>query len=125
MINTALAPSSAGLFTFFTRKYITGQTRDIRLDFKGITNGILAGCVSITGCSGYVESWAAIVIGIIGSIVYSLGCLLLEKLNIDDPIEAFQVHGLCGLWGTLAVAIFHTDKGLVYGVEGSLEKLGI
>ena len=62
-------------------------------------------------------------IGIIGSICYSLGCVLLEKLNIDDPIEAFQVHGLCGLWGTLAVAIFHQENGLIYGAYGSLDFL--
>ena len=124
-MNTILAPSAGGLFTFFTRKYITGEKRDVRLDFQGLTNGMLAGLVCITASCDSVESWAAVVIGIIGSIVYSLGCLLLEKLNIDDPIEAFQVHGLCGLWGTLAVAIFDEDKGLVYGVEGSLEFLGI
>jgi len=89
MVNTVIAPSAAGLFTFMTRKYITGQNKDHRLDFGALTNGLLAGCVSITAGCAEVEPWAAIVIGLIGSVIYSLACLLLEKLKIDDPLEAF------------------------------------
>lgn len=95
------------------------------MDFSALTNGLLAGCVSITASCGYVEPWAAVVIGILGSVVYSLGCLLLDKLRIDDPLEAFQVHGCSGLWGCLAVAIFHKEKGLIYGEQNSLTFLGV
>ena len=115
MINTVIAPSAAGLFTIMTRKYITGQNKDQRLDFGALTNGLLAGCVSITAGCAAVEPWAAIVIGMIGSIVYSLACSLTEKLEIDDPLEAFQVHGCCGIWGVIAMALFHTEKGVFYG----------
>jgi Amt family ammonium transporter len=89
MVNTIIAPSAAGLFTFLTRKHITGQNTDHRLDFGALTNGLLAGCVSITASCAFVEPWAAIVIGIIGSVIYSLACVLLEKFEIDDPLEAF------------------------------------
>lgn len=89
MTNTVLAPSAAGLFTFLTRKHITGQNKDHRLDFGALTNGILAGCVSITASCAAVTPWAAIAIGILGSIFYSLACRLLETLEIDDPLEAF------------------------------------
>lgn len=89
MVNTIVAPSAAGLFTFLTRKHITGQNKDHRLDFGALTNGLLAGCVSITASCASVEPWAAIVIGIIGSVIYSLACVLMEKFEIDDPLEAF------------------------------------
>lgn len=115
MVNTILAPSAAGLFTFLTRKYITGQNKDHRLDFGALTNGLLAGCVSITASCAAVDTWAAIVIGLIGSVVYSLACVLTEKMEVDDPLEAFQVHGCCGIWGIIAMALFHSTKGVFYG----------
>jgi len=89
MVNTVVAPSAAGLFTFLTRKHITGQNKDHRLDFGALTNGLLAGCVSVTASCSSVEPWAAIVIGLIGSVIYSLACVLLDKFEIDDPLEAF------------------------------------
>lgn len=89
MVNSILAPSSAGIFTFYTRKYITGQKKNIRMDFQALTNGILAGLVSITAGCATVEPWAAIIIGVIGSIVYSISCRITEYLHVDDPLEAF------------------------------------
>jgi Amt family ammonium transporter len=44
----------------------------------------------------------------------------MEKLEIDDPVEATQVHGFCGIWGCIAIALFHTEKGLFYGGGGAL-----
>ena len=76
------------------------------MDFSAVVNGILAGLVSITGCCNAVYPWASVVIGIIGSCVYSFACRAVEYLEIDDPLEAFQVHGCCGLWSLLAYAIF-------------------
>ena len=39
----------------------------------------------------------------------------IDSLRIDDPVGAFSVHGTCGIWGTLAVGLFNTDKGLLTG----------
>ena len=125
IVNTVLCACISGIFTFFTRRPITGEKTDIRLDFQGLTNGLLAGCVSITASSGHIDSWAALVIGIIGSVLYSTSVVLIAKLRIDDPIEAFQVHGVCGLWGLLAVGIFHKEKGIIYGAHNSLSFLGV
>ena len=89
IVNTILAASTGGVFTFLTRSYITGQKKNIRMDFQAITNGILAGLVSVTASCNSVRNWAAILIAIIGSCIYSLACKVTEYLEIDDPLEAF------------------------------------
>jgi Amt family ammonium transporter len=109
IMNTILAPSAGGLFTFYTRKYLTGEHKDIRMDFQGMTNGILAGLVCITAACDSVESWAAIIIGVIGSITYSLACRSMTAMKIDDPLEAFQVHGCCGIMGCIVLAFFKME----------------
>ena len=96
----------------------------MRLDFQGITNGILAGLVSVTAGCDIIETWAAFCIGIIGSFVYCFSCVLMQKLKIDDPLEASQVHGFCGAWGCIAVAFFAKDIGIVYGHADSGKLLG-
>lgn len=115
IMNTILAPASGGLFTFVTRKYITGEKKDQRMDFQGLTNGILAGLVAITASCDCVESWAAVIIGIIGSVTYSVACLVMTKLQVDDPLEAFQVHGACGIMGCVVLAFFKMEVGIFYG----------
>jgi ammonium transporter, Amt family len=115
IMNTILAPASGGLFTFATRKYITGEKKDQRMDFQGLTNGILAGLVAITASCDSVESWAAVIIGIIGSVTYSVACLVMTKLQVDDPLEAFQVHGACGIMGCIVLAFFKMEAGIFYG----------
>lgn len=124
-MNTILAPSAGGLFTFFTRKYITGEKRDVRLDFQGLTNGMLAGLVCITASCDSVESWAAVVIGIIGSITYSLACKAMTAMKVDDPLEAFQVHGACGIMGCIVLAFFKLEVGIFYGGKTSTDEEGV
>merc|ERR1711907_902469 len=106
------------------RKYITRERRDIRLDFQALTNGILAGLVTITAGCASVEPWAAVVMGLIGSVTYSLACLVMNKLKIDDPLEAFQVHGACGVMGCILVAFFQIDNGILYGGKSSTDDEG-
>lgn len=61
----------------------------MRMDFQALTNGILAGLVTITAGCASVEPWAAFIMGGIGSVTYCLSCLTMNKLKIDDPLEAF------------------------------------
>jgi Amt family ammonium transporter len=89
IMNTILAPSAGGLLTFVIRKHITGENKDIRLDFQALTNGILAGLVCVTASCNCIEPWAAVVNGFIGSVTYCLACLVMTKLRIDDPLDAF------------------------------------
>jgi len=68
-------------------------------------NGALAGLVGITACCDCMSNWMAIVVGLVAGVLVVGGILLLDKLKIDDPVGAFPVHGLCGVWGCMAIGI--------------------
>ncbi len=78
-------------------------------------NGALAGLVAITAPCAFVTPTEAIIIGAIGGVIMYLGTLLLERLQIDDAVGAVPVHGFAGVWGTLAVGLFHGQTGLLHG----------
>ena len=84
----------------------------------------MAGLVSITASCDRVHPWAAFVIGAIGAFVYIGSTRLLEKIKVDDPLEATQVHGFCGMWGVIALAFFKINDGILYGGEKSGRLLG-
>src|SRR5947208_12428664 len=69
-------------------------------------NGVLAALVAITAASGFVAPWAAVVIGAVASSIAVVGVLWVERIGIDDPIGAVAVHGMAGVWGTLATGLF-------------------
>jgi Amt family ammonium transporter len=74
--------------------------------------------VSITAGCGNIHPRGAIAVGFIGGIIYCAASELLQKLKIDDPVEAFPVHGACGIWGVLAVPLFDINAfgvGDLYG----------
>lgn len=110
-MNTILGPSAGGLVNMITRKYIAGsspQYRAVNYDPVGLLNGILCGLVAITANCAYIDAWAAICIGGIAPIWYSLSIRLLDKIKlVDDASEAFPIHGPCGAWGIFATAFFH------------------
>lgn len=84
-------------------------------------NGALAGLVSITaGCDALAPHWAAFA-GLLGGTLVVVAVVFFDKLKIDDPVGAISVHGVCGVWGTLAVGLFMTDGGLV--TSGSPQQL--
>ncbi len=68
-------------------------------------NGALAGLVGITANCDQVTQVGALIIGGVAGVLVVLGVIALDKLRIDDPVGAFPVHGLCGVWGGLATGI--------------------
>jgi Amt family ammonium transporter len=104
MLNTQLAAAAgvigASLLIYFKTK---------ALDVGMAGNGAIAGLVGITAGCGFVEYWAAPVIGLLAGFIVVWGVLAFEKY-LDDPIGALSAHGLAGIWGTLAVGIFASPR---------------
>ena len=71
-------------------------------------NGAIAGLVAITAPSGYVEFWAAPIIGAVAGVIVVFGVLAIEKV-LDDPVGALSAHGLAGIWGTLVLRHLHVS----------------
>ncbi|KAI8045882.1 putative ammonium transporter 2 [Drosophila gunungcola] len=76
------------------------------MDIMDLINGVLGSLVSITaGCFLY-RAWEALVIGAIGSLLCVLAMPLFDRMGVDDPVGASAVHGVCGIWGVIAVGLF-------------------
>ncbi len=123
-INTNIAAAMGGIVAM-----VTVWKRFGKPDLSMAMNGALAGLVAITAPCAFVEPWAAIVVGGIAGYMVVRGVELLDKLQIDDPVGAVPVHGMCGILGTLCVGIFGkaslglANDGFVYG--GNPMQLGI
>jgi ammonium transporter, Amt family len=115
------AVAALAVMWFRTRTYDVGM----------VGNGAIAALVAITAPSGYVEFWAAPIIGAVAGVIVVYGVVLIEK-KLDDPVGALSAHGLAGIWGTLSCGIFTSprfadlngigDPGLWY--SGSFKQLG-
>lgn len=115
-MNTTLSAAAGGLMAFFI-DYMGGN-RKSKYRIVPITNGILAGLVSITGGCDQVTSVGAIIIGCGGGVVLAVVSDLLVKYRVDDPLDATTVHGACGFWGIMSVGLFSQDSGVFYGGDG-------
>jgi len=100
-VNTTLAPSVAGIVVFSMR-----FLQQKKLDVCAYCNGILAGLVSITAGCGAVRPWESCVIGLIGAFFYEGSSQALKRLKVDDIVDAFPIHGVCGCWGVIATGLF-------------------
>lgn len=109
VITTTLLAASGGvvssaLFTYF---------RYGRIDPSLTLNGALGGLVGITAGADGVSFTGAILIGCIAGVILVVGVQFIDQvLKLDDPVGAIAVHGVCGVWGTLAVGLFNTSSGL-------------
>lgn len=112
-VTTTLAAASGGLTVMFFRllvSVIQKGCHDLNFDLLGSLNGVLAGLVSITASCKVTTPEGAFATGIVGGLVFIGASNLLVKLKIDDPIDAAPVHGFCGIWGVLSVAICGTKE---------------
>ncbi len=110
VVNTFLASAAGGIATMFYTYFSYGK-----IDITMVINGILAGLVSITAGCNVVGPISAIFIGLIAGILVDLAVLFFDKMKVDDPVGAVAVHGVNGLFGTLAVGFFATEGGLLFG----------
>ena len=110
LINTFLSASFGLIFSSAMGAIILKKPEPLFM-----ITGPLAGLVSITASCAYVDPTHAIIIGSIGGIISGSTIVLLEKIKIDDVVSAIPVHLACGIWGTIAVALFGNFE--VMGVE--------
>ena len=110
VVNTFLASASGGIatmiYTYFTYS---------KIDITMVINGVLAGLVSITAGCNVVGPTSAIIIGAIAGVLVDLAVVFFDKIKVDDPVGAIAVHGVNGLFGTMAVGFFAIEGGLFYG----------
>jgi Amt family ammonium transporter len=100
--NTATAAAFGATIAMFWVMFRTGKP-----DPGMMANGMLAGLVAITAPCAFVQPWAAALIGSIAGVLVIESVWFTErKLKIDDPVGAWSVHGVNGIWGVLAVGIF-------------------
>ncbi len=113
-VTTTLSAASGSITAMYT-SMISGKPN------VGMTlNGALAGLVGITAGCANVNNLGAVLIGLVSGVLVVYSINFLEKRGFDDAVGAISVHGICGIWGVLAVAIFDTADGLVYGGGTSL-----
>merc|ERR1712113_1312602 len=106
-VTTTMGAATAGIIGLLIKKFFPKMMGGSGTWEVGHTcNSILGGLVGITAGCATVEVHAAIAIGLISALVYHGASCLLRKLKIDDPLDAFPVHGACGFWGVFAVGLF-------------------
>jgi ammonium transporter, Amt family len=104
MLNTQLA-AAAGVIGASIAVYLKSKTLDVGM----AGNGAIAGLVGITAPSGFVEYWAAPIIGLVAGLLVVYAVLAIDRL-LDDPVGALSAHGLAGIWGTLSVGLFASPR---------------
>jgi Amt family ammonium transporter len=104
-VTTTLAGAAAVVSALVSSLVRTGAW-----DLLAVCNGALVGFVSVTAGAAVLEPWAAIVVGAVGAIIFDVMCWLWLKLQIDDPLGAAPMHGVCGAWGVLAVGLLAAPR---------------
>ncbi len=117
-VNTLIASCVSTIVWIFVQYLHVG-----RVNVTGLCAGVLAGLVGITPGCGFVDPWAAAVIGAIAAIICYLGIIFMrDKSGVDDALDVMGLHGIGGIWGAIAVGIFSVAEyswegsgGLIYG----------
>lgn len=106
-VTTSMA-AAAGIVGAMATSWIATKQPDLTM----MLNGALAGLVGITAGADVIPVGQSILVGLIAGVLVYVAVVTLDKLRLDDPVGAISVHLVCGIWGTLAVAIF-ADRSLL------------
>jgi ammonium transporter, Amt family len=127
-LNTNIAAAAGALAALLISWAVLGKA-----DIPSMLNGILAAFVAITGACAFVEPWAAVVIGAVAGTITFFTAQWFDRKGIDDPVYAFSVHGIAGMWGAVSTGLFAAPRlveitgvgkeGLFYG--GGFGQLGV
>ncbi len=124
-VTTTLAAGAGAIMAMFTSWIWFGKP-----DPSFSLNGALAGLVGITAGTWVINPLGAVIVGAIAGVLVVVSVEFIDKvLHVDDPVGAVSVHGICGVWGTLAVALFgdleKIGSGLTRGGQIGVQLLGI
>jgi len=110
--------AAMGAMTWMTAEWLA----DGKPSLLGIASGAVAGLVAITPAAGFVGVGASLIMGLVaGGLGFIFVAKIKHKLGYDDSLDAFGVHGICGIWGALATGLFanpavnEAGAGLFYG----------
>lgn len=119
-MNTVISAASAGLLigminqfqnVFVDEQLVNDRQIQYQYNVHMLCNGVLAGMVSVTSSCNNIELYAAGIIGSVGGLIYIQTKKIVQRFEIDDPLDISEVHGFCGIWSVIAVGIFDKDKG--------------
>lgn len=119
---TTNAAAATGMLVWMLLEISQCNTSSVKISVVGLCNGIVAGMVAITPACGYVTLGGAFCIGICGSVTCFTACKIFHKVDIDDMLEVFCIHGVGGIVGTILTGVFSSKNvnpnavnGLIYG----------
>jgi ammonium transporter, Amt family len=105
-VNTAIAAAFGATIAMFYCQSIKRMSK--KPDPGMMANGMLAGLVAITAPCAFVSPVGAAVIGTVAGVLVVESVLFFERRGVDDPVGAVSVHGVCGIWGVMSIALFAT-----------------
>lgn len=114
-VNTDIAGSIA-MITWLLISWVVEK----KPTMVGVLTGAVAGLATITPAAGYVQPWAAAIIGFLASVVCFLAVQIRIKLDWDDALDVWGVHGVGGILGSILVGVFAVSSvnkigGLIQG----------
>lgn len=115
-VTTLLAGAAGALIAT-----IVTWIKDGKPDVAMAGNGLLAGLVGITAGCAALNNWSAVIVGGIAGALVVGSVYFFDRIRIDDPVGAVSVHGVCGIWGVIAVGLFAAEEsdywkaGLFFG----------
>ena len=115
-LTTLLAGAAGAVVATFLTWFKDGKP-----DVAMAGNGLLAGLVGITAGCAALNNWSAVIVGAIAGALVVGSVLFFDRIRIDDPVGAVSVHGVCGIWGVIAVGLFAAEEsdywkaGLFFG----------
>ena len=102
-VNTTLAAAGGSISALLVKVWLVERrTGETMFSLSDALMGCLSGLVSITGGCAFMESWAAIIVGLLAGVLYLWGTDLMVKLGIDDAVDAIPIHMICGIWGSIS-----------------------
>ncbi|MCA2014925.1 ammonium transporter [Vibrio tritonius] len=114
-LNTNAAAAAGAIAAMLVCKTTWGKA-----DLTMILNGALAGLVAITADPLSPSPMMSVAVGAVAGVIVVFSIIMLDKLKIDDPVGAISVHGVCGLFGLLAVPVSNAEASFGSQILGAV-----